>query len=460
MKKIKLALGLGALLVVGLLALGMMGGGPALLGLGTAHAVAPETYESLKTFTEALSIIQRNYVEEPNSQELVRGAVKGMLASLDPHSSFMDPDMFKEMKIDTEGEFQGIGTTIGIKDGILTVIAPIDDTPAARAGILAGDQIIKIEDKITKDMDINAAVKLLRGPKGSKVSILVVRKGSPEPIPFTLTRDVIPLHSVKVKELDKQIGYIRVTQFQKKTPQEFDEALAKIHKEKGAEFKGLILDLRNNPGGLLLAATDLCNRFIRAGVVVSTKGRLPDQNYEYRAQGRNVEPEYPLVILVNGGSASASEIVAGALQDYKRAILIGTTTFGKGSVQTIYNLSDGSGMRVTTAKYYTPSGRSIQATGIVPDIVVKNRNGTPSRMGHLKEKDLEGHLDNEQIKAADKPAPAGTAKPAPEEEEVTIERVPEDPKEDDQLMRAVDLLKGVSLFTSPKQAPGATAGAL
>jgi len=423
--------------------------------IGTTTAAASEAYEYLKSFTEALSLVQRNYVEVPNSQDLVRGAIRGMLNTLDPHSSFMDPDMFKEMQIDTEGEFQGIGTTIGIKDGVLTVIAPIDDTPAARAGILAGDQIVKIEDKSTKDMDTQAAVKLLRGPKGTQVKLLVVRKGTPEPIPFTLTRDVIPLKSVKVKEIDKQVGYIRVSQFAKKTEQEFDDALAAIHKEKGQEFRGLVIDLRNNPGGLLLAATNLTGRFLTNGVVVSTRGRLSEQNFEYRARGSNVEPRYPLVILVNGGSASASEIVAGALQDYKRAILVGTTTFGKGSVQTIYRLADGSGIRLTTAKYYTPSGRSIQATGIVPDIVVKNKAaGAPSPMGHIKEKDLERHLTNEQVKAPSAPAQAGTRTDEPKDEEITIERIPEDPKEDDQLLRAIEVVKGVKSTQQASAKPG------
>ncbi len=437
MRKLKPAL------VIGIaLALGAVTG--AVLDLsaltGPARAVAADTYEYLKTFTEALSIVQRNYVEEPRTQELVRGAVRGMLNTLDPHSAFMDPDMFKEMQIDTEGEFQGIGTTIGIKDGILTVISPIDDTPAARAGIQSGDQIIRIEDKSTKDMDTAAAVKLLRGPKGTQVRILIARKGVPDPIPFTLTRDVIPLKSVKVKDLDPRVGYIRVTQFAKKTAQEFDDALAGVRKQKGDDFAGLIVDLRNNPGGLLIAATDLANRFIPTGVIVSTRGRLSDQNFEYRAQPRAVEPDYPMVVLVNGGSASASEIVAGALQDVKRAVLVGSTTFGKGSVQTIYRLSDGSGIRLTTAKYYTPNGRSIQATGIVPDVEIRNKatTGAANPMAHMKEKDLERHLSNDQIKAPSTPAETGTGK----DEVFTMERIPDDPKDDEQIQKALELVKG------------------
>jgi len=258
----------------------------------------------------------------------------------------MNPDMYKEMQIDTQGEFQGIGITIGIRDKIITVIAPIDDTPAFRAGIIAGDKIIMIEDKSTKDMTLMEAVKLMRGPKGTQVTISVVREGEPEPIQFTITRDVIPLLSVKVKDVDPDVGYIRITNFQKKTQSEFEDALKEVREEKGDSFKGLILDLRNNPGGLLISAIEIADHFIDSGSIVTTKGRLPDQNFSYNAKLKGTEPDYPMVVLVNGGSASASEIVAGALQDYKKAILIGTTTFGKGSVQTIYRLGDGSGMRI------------------------------------------------------------------------------------------------------------------
>ena len=415
-----------------------------------AQAYNESTYEQIKIFSEALSIVQKNYVEEPDSKELVQGAIQGMLKTLDPHSAYMDRDMYKEMQIDTQGEFQGIGITIGIRDDILTVIAPIDDTPAYRAGILAGDKIIKVEDKPTKDMTLMEAVKLMRGPKGTKVSITIAREGEPEPISFTITRDVIPLISVKTKEIDKDVAYIRITQFQKKTPREFSDALKKMHKQKSENFKGMILDLRNNPGGLLISAIEVANKFVEKGAIVSTKGRLANQNYSYNAQMKGTEPDYPLVVLVNGGSASASEIVAGALQDHKRAITIGTSTFGKGSVQTIYRLGDGSGLRVTTAKYYTPSGRSIQATGIDPDIVVHNKGGKP--IGHLKEKDLEGHLDNDQVKDESE-AP----KNSDEEAQPVIDRIPEDPKEDDQLMRAVDLLKGLDLFKNLKAGEGISA---
>jgi carboxyl-terminal processing protease len=406
------------------------------------------SYEQIKIFSQALSIVQQNYVEEPDNEEIIRGAIQGMLRSLDPHSSFMDPDMYKEMQIDTAGEFQGVGITIGIRDGILTVIAPIDDTPAFRAGIQAGDKIVRVEGKPTKEMSLMEAVKLMRGPKGTDVTITIVRTGSSEPIDFTITRDVIPLISAKVKDIDDDVGYIRVTQFQKDTKEEFEEALKKIKEEKGDALKGIIIDLRNNPGGLLMSAIDIANKFVDSGAIVSTKGRLKNQNYSYNADSKISEPEYPMVVLVNGGSASASEIVAGALQDHKKAIIIGTKTFGKGSVQTIYRLNDGSGMRVTTAKYYTPSGRSIQNTGIEPDIVVVNRGSTPS--SPIREKDLSGHLDNEQIdEEENQPTENGALLPH-------MDIIPDNPEEDDQLMRAVDLLKGLDLFRA--QQASETAG--
>ncbi len=420
--------------------------------IGNAEADNNQTYDQLRLFSDALKIIQTNYVEETDAKELVRGAVKGMLTSLDPHSSFMNPDMYKEMQIDTQGEFQGIGITIGIRDGVLTVIAPIDDTPAFRAGIQAGDKIVMIEGSPTKDMSLEEAVKLMRGPKGTKVTISIMREGEPGPIKHTITRDVIPLHSVKVKDIDPSIGYVRITQFQKKTSSEFSDALEKVREEKGDNFKGMVLDLRNNPGGLLYSAIEVADKFIDSGPIVTTKGRTKKLDYAYNARSNGTEPDYPMVVLVNGGSASASEIVAGALQDYKKAILIGTTTFGKGSVQTIYGLGDGSAMRLTTARYYTPSGRSIQATGIEPDIIVANKSGTSK--GHLREKDLTGHLENKQVQES---KDQGEGEGGPEETEAPVmDFIPEDPAEDLQLMRAVDLLKGLELFKDLQSATGSS----
>jgi len=413
------------------------------LPVNDAQAYNDSTYSQIRLFSEALSIVQKNYVEEPEPENLIRGAIEGMLQSLDPHSSFMDPDMYKEMQIDTEGEFQGIGITIGLREGILTVIAPIDDTPAFRAGILAGDQIVLIEDKPTKNMTLMEAVKLMRGPKGTKVTISIIREGSSEPMKFTMTRDVIPLESVKVRDVDETIGYIRIAQFQKNTASEFEEGLKKIREEKGSLSKGLVIDLRNNPGGLLVSAIEIADYFIDSGPIVTTRGRLENQNFSYNAKKAGTEPEYPIAVLVNGGSASASEIVAGALQDYRKAIILGTTTFGKGSVQTIYRLDDGSGMRVTTAKYYTPSGRSIQATGIQPDIVVTNATGEMAGV-IPREKDLEGHLENDQVEKKDL---SGEQEPTP-----VVNIIPEDPGQDAQLQRALDLLKGLDLFKDLKKA--------
>ena len=413
------------------------------LPVNDAQAYNDSTYDQIRLFSEALSIVQKNYVEEPEPGDLIRGAIEGMLQSLDPHSSFMDPDIYKEMQIDTEGEFQGIGITIGIREGILTVIAPIDDTPAFRAGIQAGDQIVLIEDKPTKNMTLMEAVKLMRGPKGSKVTISIIREGSSEPMKFIMTRDVIPLESVKVRDVDETIGYIRSTQFQKTTASEFEEGLEKIRKEKGSLSKGLVIDLRNNPGGLLVSAIEIADYFIDSGPIVTTRGRLENQNFSYNARKAGTEPEYPIAILVNGGSASASEIVAGALQDYKKAIILGTTTFGKGSVQTIYRLDDGSGMRVTTAKYYTPNGRSIQATGIQPDISVSNTTGEMAGV-IPREMDLEGHLENDQV---EKENLSGEKETAP-----VVNIIPEDSRQDAQLQRALDLLKGLDLFKELKKA--------
>jgi carboxyl-terminal processing protease len=285
-------------------------------------------------------------------------------------------------------------------------------------------------------MTMMDAVKLMRGPKGTKVTISIAREGEPAPLKFTIIRDVIPLTSVKVKEIDKSVGYIRITNFQKKTSREFREALKKVREEKTDLFNGLIIDLRNNPGGLLVAAIEVSDIFIESGNIVSTRGRIQNQNYAYNAKKNGTQPDYPIVILVNSGSASASEIVAGAMQDHKKAILLGTTTFGKGSVQTIIGLSDGSAMRVTSARYFTPSGRSIQATGIEPDIVVMNSTG--KKLGHVREQDLTGHLENEQVEEK--------KKTEDEKKPVTMDIIPEDPKDDLQLMRAVDLLKGLDLF--------------
>ena len=339
-----------------------------MLGMGwerTGHAT--ETYEELKTFSEVLTQVQKNYVDETKVKDLVQGAIRGMLSTLDPHSAYMTPDMYKEMQVETKGEFGGVGIQIGVKENRLAVIAPIEGTPAYRAGIKAGDFITKVNDETTKDLTLMDAVQKMRGPKGSKVNLTIQREGTPDPLQFTLVRDTIKIESVKSKVLDN-IGYVRLTQFQESTGRDLGKVLKQF---KDLKLQATILDLRNNPGGLLTASVEVSEQFLPGGkLVVYTKGRESKKD-EWIAKGKDQMDDSPMIILINEGSASASEIVAGALQDYGRAVIVGTTSFGKGSVQTILPLGDGSGLRLTTAKYYTPKGRSIQSTGITPDIVVK-----------------------------------------------------------------------------------------
>ncbi|MBK5273559.1 MAG: S41 family peptidase [Desulfuromonadales bacterium] len=407
-------------------------------------------YESIELFTDVMAIVKKSYVEEVDTKKLIYGAINGMLASLDPHSSFMSPDSYKEMKIDTKGAFGGLGIEISIKDGILTVISPIEDTPAFKAGIKAGDQIFKIDDKFTKDLNINDAVKRMRGQKGSKVILTIMRESFDKPQEFPLIRDVIQVKSVRSYLMEEGYAYIRIAQFQEKTDEDLVKFLKNLKEENKGELKGLILDMRNDPGGLLDQAVRVADHFVDEGqMVVYTEGREKDSKMKFIARKGNKEPNYPIVVLINGGSASASEIVAGALQDHKRAIVMGTQSFGKGSVQTIIPLSDDSGLRLTTARYYTPKGRSIQAKGITPDIVVERLELPKEPAGkkdimHLREKDLENHFEGE-----DKAAPKNVKKEEKKDEK-------KDDKKDDkatlkplevlrndyQVMRALDLLKG------------------
>ena len=329
-------------------------------------------YESIELFTDVMAIVKKSYVEEVDTQKLIYGAINGMLSSLDPHSSFMPPDVYNELKTDTKGVFGGLGIEISVKDGVLTVISPIEDTPAFKAGIKAGDMILKIDDKFTKDLNINNAVKRMRGPKGTAVVLTIMREGFEKPKEFTLVRDVIQIKSVKSYLMDGGYGYVRIAQFQEKTDDDLSKAFKTLKEENKGDLKGMVLDLRNDPGGLLDQAAKVADHFVPDGkMIVYTKGREKDSKMQLTAKKGGKEPDYPIVVLINGGSASASEIVAGALQDHKRAIIMGTQSFGKGSVQTIIPLSDGSGLRLTTALYYTPNGRSIQAKGITPDIAVE-----------------------------------------------------------------------------------------
>jgi len=401
--------------------------------LDNASALENESYKRLKIFAEAITLLKDNYVEDIDDKQLIYGAIKGMLSSLDPHSSFMTPEAYKEMQVDTKGEFGGLGIQIGIKDNMLTVIAPIEDTPAFKAGIKAGDKILKINGESTKDMSLYDAVAKLRGQKGTSVTITIMREGFEKPQDITIVRDIISIKSVKVKTIDDGIGYIKLLQFQQKTASELENALNTLKKD---NINSLILDLRNNPGGLLNSSVDVASYFLPPQrLIVSIKGKK-DEKTDFYTTGNIHYPDLPMVVLVNEGSASASEIVAGALQDWKRALIIGTKTFGKGSVQTVVPLSDGSAMRITTALYYTPKGRSIQATGIVPDIEVelKVKDGT-KKHPVLREKDLEKHIENKTIK--------DTEKKDEEASEVPTEISEED---DTQLQRAIDILKSWKVF--------------
>ncbi len=408
--------------------------------MGEAKSDNNSMYEKLKIFSDAVAIIQNNYVEDVSSEKLVYGAIKGMLQTLDPHSSFMTPEMFKEMEVETKGSFGGLGIEIGIRDGILTIISPIEDTPADRAGLKAGDRIVKIESESTMDMTIMDAVRRLRGEAGTDVNIWITREGISAPKKYTITRDIIKIKSTRWKELDKGYGYIKINQFQGETDKELKKAMKKLmKKEKG--LKGLVLDLRNNPGGLLDQAVKVSDLFLDSGLIVYTDGRREDQKFKYSAKKEGTYGEFPMIVLVNGGSASASEIVAGALQDHNRAVLLGSQTFGKGSVQTIVRLDDGSGVRLTTARYFTPLGRSIQAKGIIPDIVVKiGDNPLKEHLVPLREKDLKGHL---RRPGKDKPSSGKGKKPVIEE---TIDSGSVKKGKDYQLERALELLKGWDIF--------------
>lgn len=330
-----------------------------------------DAYADLKIFTEVLSYVEANYVEDVKPQKLVYGAIRGMLRTLDPHSSFMPPDVYREMQVETEGRFGGLGIEITIRDDILTVVSPIEGTPAFRAGIKAGDKIVQVNDETTKDMSLIDAVKKLRGPEGTKVTIGIMRKGFTEPKDYTLTRAIIEIKSVRWTLLQDDIGYVKLRSFQKTSSDELEGALQDLEEQ---HISALILDLRNNPGGLLEQAIAVSDQFLKGGqLIVYTKGRLAGQNMKGFSKNDPAHLDYPMVVLVNGGSASASEIVAGALQDLDRATIIGTKSFGKGSVQTIIPLSDGSGLRLTTAHYFTPKGQVINGKGITPDIVVEEK---------------------------------------------------------------------------------------
>ena len=408
----------------------------------TGHA--SETYEELRTFSEVLTQVQKHYVDDTKVKDLVQGAIRGMLSTLDPHSAYMTPEMYKEMQVETKGEFGGVGIQIGVKENRLAVISPIEGTPAHRAGIKAGDFITKVNDEPTKDLTLMDAVQKMRGPKGTKVNLTIQRDGTADPLAFSLVRDTIKIESVKFKVLDNTIGYVRLTQFQEATGRDLSRALKQFKEQK---VQGTILDLRNNPGGLLTAAVDVSEQFV-GKLIVYTKGREGKKD-EWFSKTKETLEDSPMIILVNEGSASASEIVAGALQDWGRAVIVGTTSFGKGSVQTILPLGDGSGLRLTTAKYYTPKGRSIQSTGITPDIVVKLQTQTVAKAGEKDGKESEPKTAKAPAAGKD---PSPSAKPGEEPAHkngaVSAGDGAGDISLDDdvQLQKAVELLKTWKIF--------------
>ena len=424
-----------------------------------------EAYKGLKLFSDVLEMVENMYVDEVDTQELIQNAIQGMVHSLDPHSSLLTPDDLADLQVDTQGEFSGIGISISMRDEFVTVVAPISGTPAHKAGIKTGDRIIKADGVVTRDL--KEAVKLMRGPKGTSVVITIMREGEPEPLEFTLVRDVIPIESVKHTMLKPGIAYIWVTNFQEKTTRDIETAMKDI-KSKKEPLKGLVLDLRDNPGGLLNQAIDVSDLFIDKGAILSIKGRDQTKNKVFDATPNPEKVDYPIVVLINGGSASASEIVAGALQDHKKALILGTTSFGKGSVQSVENLRDGYGLKLTIARYYTPSGRSIQATGIEPDInlpyrMIDKEEQAQTADRRLKESDLMNHLDAEKV-----PTPKSEGDKKPEDKEKSDDQIEKEKKEqesrlrggetpygdldleqlqsDNQIMRAVEILISYEVF--------------
>jgi len=383
-----------------------------------------DLYKELELFSDALSIVQADYVEEPAAKQLIYGALKGMLATLDPYSQFLDPDSYNELKIETEGQFGGLGIEITIKDDLLTVITPIDGTPAHKVGLRPGDRIVKIDGEITRGITLLEAVKKLRGKPGTEVALTVLREGENELKEFTVTRDIIKIQSVRDAQiLEDRIAYIRVSDFRENTPADLEAVLQQLNEQ---QMDSLILDLRNDPGGLLDVSVSVAELFLdRQQLVVTTKGRLRSQNLEFRSRRKGPVSEMPLVVLVNEGSASASEIVAGAIQDHRRGIIVGTKTHGKASVQTIFPLKDGSALRLTTSKYFTPNGRSIHGEGIMPDVLVPFEPPPEPKEGEKQSGEIFDTIEHKENP---------TSKPT-----IVL---------DNQLVRAVDLLKGIKVYHS------------
>lgn len=427
--------GLAVSLVLGLFA------GSALVFAGGAYAEQPKQplpMQELRAFAEIFGRIKENYVEPVDDKTLLEYAIRGMLAGLDPHSSYLNQEEFSELQEGTSGEFGGLGIEVGQEDGFVKVIAPIDDTPAQRAGVKAGDLIIRLDEKPVKGMSLGEAVSLMRGKPGSEVVLTIAREGLDKPIQITIERAIIKVASVKGRLLEDGFAYIRLSHFQARTTDDMLNKIGQLKAESASGIKGLVLDLRNNPGGILNGAVSISDAFLSEGIVVYTQGRSEDSRLDFNAAPDDVLDGAPIVVLVNGGSASASEIVAGALQDHKRAIIMGSQTFGKGSVQTIIPVSKTAAVKLTTARYFTPSGRSIQGEGIKPDIELSDLEVTrkePDKATRIKESDLAGHLSNGQSPEQQEPAGDSQA------ESSVIE-------EDFQLNEALNLLKGINIYNS------------
>jgi len=424
------------------LMVGILVGGA--LSVGGQVMAQPQTsselpLKELRAFAEIFGRIKRDYVEPVEDKELLEYAIRGMLSGLDPHSSYLNMEEFKELQVGTTGEFGGLGVEVGMEDGFIKVVAPIDDTPAQRAGVKAGDLIIRLDDEPVKGMTLNDAVNTMRGKPGSEITLTIMREGRDAPFRVTIERAVVKVASVKGRILEPGFGYVRVSHFQARTHEDMLKKIDSLQEKNSGALSGLVLDLRNNPGGVLNGAVSISDAFLQDGLIVYTEGRSQDSQLKFNATEGDVLNGAPLVVLVNGGSASASEIVAGALQDRKRAIIMGTETFGKGSVQTIIPLSDDTAVKLTTARYYTPSGRSIQAEGVTPDILLQDvvvATRESPEVKHLKEADLSRHLGNGN---GEKEKEKGET----DEEEAVENNLAE---EDYQLNEALNLLKGLYIL--------------
>jgi carboxyl-terminal processing protease len=412
----------------------------------TKDVAAPLPLEELRAFTEIYSRIKSDYVETVNDKKLLTDAIQGMLTGLDPHSSYLDAESFRDMRVETEGQFGGLGIEVTMENGFVKVVSPIEDTPAARAGLKTGDLVIRLDDKAVKGMTLTDAVRMMRGKPGTDIVLTVVREGEPKPLKFTVTRAVIKIQSVKQRMLEPGFGYLRITQFQSTTEKGVADSIRKLEKDNGGALKGMILDLRNNPGGVLNGAVAVSDAFLEKGMIVYTEGRVSDSKLKFSASAGDLLRGAPLVVLINGGSASASEIVAGALQDHRRAVIMGTKSFGKGSVQTILPVSNGAALKITTARYYTPSGRSIQASGIEPDIVAEEAKVTKSEAAdRLREADLLRHLESNEAPAKPKEEKKKDDKTEKKKDDGAGARGL--PAGDDyQVQEALNLLKGISFF--------------